>query len=109
MATNQRYTHGHHIALTADKDITSGQAVIIGDISGVAQTAAKTGEKVTIWRDGSYELEVDGTLTVGQTVYIKTADNTLTATASGNKPFGYALTPNASGKGLVEVLVRGNS
>lgn len=109
MATNQRYTHGHHIALTADKDIKSGQAVLIGEISGVAQTTAKTGEKVTIWRDGSYELEVDGTLTVGQAVYIKAADNTLTATVGTNKLFGYALTPNASGKGLVEVLVRGNS
>lgn len=109
MATNQRYTHGHHIALPAPKEINSGDPVLIGDISGVAQTSAKTGEKVTLWRDGSYDLEVDGALTVGQAVYIKAADSTLTATASGNKLFGYALTPNASGKGTVEVLVRGNS
>ncbi len=108
MATNQKYTHGKHIALTADKDYASGAPVIIGDISGVAQTAAKTGEQVTIWRDGSYDVEVDGALTLGQAVYITTA-GALTATVGSNKLFGYALAAKTSGKGIVEVLVRGNS
>lgn len=108
MATNQKYTQGKHIALTADKEYASGAPVIIGEISGVAQTAAKTGEKVTIWRDGSYDLEVDGALTVGQAVYITTA-GALTATVGSNKVFGYALATKTTGKGIVEVLVRGNS
>lgn len=109
MAKNQRYTHGAHIALTADKAVESGAPVLIGEISGVAQTTAKVGEKVTVWRDGSYDLEVTGTTTEGQAVYIVAADNTLTTTASGNKLFGYALAASASGKSIVEVLVRGNS
>ena len=100
---NQRYTHGLHIALTAPADIESGQPVHIGQFVGVAAISAKAGERVTVWRDGSYDLTVVGALTEGQAVYIK-ADSTLTATASGNYPFGAAVTAKAAGTGIAEVV-----
>lgn len=70
MAKNQRYTHGKHIALTATEAVESGGPVKIGQVVGVAQTKAATGEKVTIWLDGSYDLTVTGSLTEGQAVHI---------------------------------------
>lgn len=103
MAKNQRYTHGKHISLTATKAVESGAPVKIGQFVGVAQTKAAVGEKVTIWLDGSYDVTVVGALTEGQAVYIKEADNTLTATATGNFPYGAAITAKATGSGIAEV------
>ena len=51
---------------------------------------------MALWLDGSYELEVTGALVEGQAVYIKN-DGTLTATVSGNHPFGTALAAKGSG------------
>lgn len=102
MAKNQRYTHNKHIALTADKAIESGSPVKIGQYVGVAQTKAAVGEKVTVWLDGSYDVTVTGAVSEAGIVYIK-ADNTLTATASGNYPFGVANAAKAAGSGVVEV------
>ena len=102
MATNQRYTHNDHIALTADKAYTSGQPVKIGQYVGVSLTTVAKGEKVSLWLDGSWTLEVDGALTEGQAVYIK-PDGTLTATAAGASPYGLANAPKGAGKGPAEV------
>lgn len=103
MAKNQRYTHNRHIALTALVDTVSGQPVKIGQYVGVAQTSAKAGEEVTIWLDGSYDVTVAGAVSEAGIVYIKASDNTLTATATGNFPFGVANAAKASGTGVVEV------
>ena len=102
MAKNQRYTHNRHIALTADKAIESGSPVKIGQYVGVAQTKAAAGEKVTVWLDGSYDVTVSGAVAEAGIVYIK-GDNTLTATATGNYPFGVANASKATGSGVVEV------
>lgn len=103
MAKNQRMPHGKHIALTATKAVESGAPVKIGQFVGVAQIKAAIGEDVTIWLDGSYDLTVTGALTEGQAVYIKESDNTLTATATGNFPFGVAVTAKGTGSGIAEV------
>lgn len=89
MAKNQRYTHNIHISVTAPRDVTSGDPVIVGQYAGVAKFTAKQGERVTIWLDGSYTLQVAGAITEGALVYLKT-DNTLTTTATGAKAFGIA-------------------
>ncbi|MBG6085820.1 DUF2190 family protein [Zhihengliuella flava] len=102
MALNQRYTHNDHIALTALANTESGSPVKIGQYVGVAQTTADTGDKVTIWLNGSYELTVSGALAEGQIVYIN-GSNGLTATASGNFPFGVANTAKGTGSGIAEV------
>lgn len=103
MAKNQRYTHNRHIALTADKAVESGSPVKIGQYVGVAQTKAAVGEKVTVWLDGSYDVTVSGAVSEAGIVYIKASDNTLTATATGNYPFGVANAAKATGSGVVEV------
>ena len=104
MAQNQRYTHNRHIALIADKDVVTEQAVKIGQYVGVAQTSAKAGEKVTLWLDGSYDLTVSGAVAnQGAIIYIKASDNSLTTTRAGNFEFGVANGTKAAGSGVVEV------
>lgn len=103
MALNQRYTEAKHIALTAPADIESGAPVQIGQFVGVAQTTATKGEKVTVWLDGSYDLTVDGAVTEGQLVNIKT-DGTLT-TGTGT-PFGIAVVATAAA-GTAEIAPLG--
>lgn len=102
MAKNQRYTHNRHIALTASAAITSGQPVKIGQYVGVAQTTAASGENVTVWLDGSYDVTVTGATSEGGIVYIKT-DNTLTTTTTGAYPFGVANGDKTAAAGVVEV------
>lgn len=101
MAKNQRYPENKHIALVADKDYTAGQPLAIGAYCGVALTSAKTGERVTVWLDGSWTIEVTGALTVGQVVYL-TGAGALTATA-GDTPWGVANEAKSSGAGDAEV------
>lgn len=105
MALNQRYTHFKHIAVTATGDTESGDPVVVGQIAGVAQTSAKEGELVTIWLDGSYDIEVTGAVTQGQAVYL-TGANKLTAT-QGDKFFGVAAAAKGSGSDIVEVAPAG--
>lgn len=103
MAKNQRYTNALHISVTAPRDIKSGDPVRVGSICGVAQIDAKSGEKVTIWLDGSYDLQVTGALaTEGLPVYI-TNSGALNTTATGNYLFGIALGTKAAAAGPVEV------
>lgn len=106
---NQNYAHADHIAITAPTGgTTSGAPVRIGSLAGVAVTTQPEGARVAIWLDGSYQLEVAGALTQGQIVYIKT-DRTLTATGTGNHPFGTALVAKGSGTGPAEVALFGNN
>lgn len=101
MAMNQLYTENKHIALTADKDYKSGQPAAIGAYRGVVLADAKEGERVTIWLDGSYRIEVTGALTVGQVVYLG-SNGALTATA-GATAWGVANDTKTSGAAEVEV------
>ena len=100
---NQRYTHNKHIALTAPAGgAVSGNPYKIGQYVGVAATSAPAGEKFTLWLDGSYDLPVTGAVTEAGPVYIK-GDNTLTATATGNYPFGVANAAKGTGTAPLEV------
>lgn len=103
MATNQAYPNALHISLTAPYDVASGSPVRVGSICGVALIGAKAGEKVTVWLDGSWDLNVSGALaSQGLPVYI-TAAGVLNTTATGNYLFGIALGTKAAAAGPVEV------
>lgn len=103
MAMNQRYSNALHISVTAPYDVASGAPVRVGSICGVAQIAAKAGEKVTIWLDASWDLTVTGALaTEGLPVYITDAGE-LNTTATGNFLFGIALGTKTAAAGPVEV------
>ena len=101
MAKNQLYPENKHIAVVADKDYTSGQPVAIGAYRGVVLVDAKEGDKVTVWLNGSYKIDVAGELTVGQVVYLNSS-GALTATA-GDTVWGVANVAKASGTGPAEV------
>lgn len=101
MAKNQRYAENKHIALTADKDYKSGAPVAIGAYRGVALIDAAEGERVTVWLDGSWAIDVTGALTEGQVVYLA-ANGTLTATA-GDTPWGVANEAKPTGTAAAEV------
>lgn len=106
MAMNQRYTQFKHISVEAPADVASGDPVRVGALAGVAKFDAAEGERVTIWLDGSYEIPVAGALTEGQLVYIK-SDGTLTATATGNNPWGVAAVAKGTGTAPTEVAPLG--
>ena len=86
----------------------SGQPVRVGAIAGVAQIDRQPDGKATVWLDGSHMIDVAGALTEGQVVYIK-SDRTLTATATGNFPFGVAVTAKGTGTGPAEVAPFGHN
>lgn len=102
MAKNQKYPENKHIALTADKDYKSGQPVAIGAYRGVAIIDAAEGDRVTVWLDGSWEIDVAGALTEGQVVYLA-SNGTLTATAGSNAVWGVSNQAKATGTGPAEV------
>lgn len=107
MAMNQRYTNALHITVPAPRDVKSGEPVQVGQISGVAQIDAKAGEKVTIWLDGSWDIEVTGAVAnVGLPVYITSAGK-LNTTAAGNTPWGIALGTKAAAAAPLEVAPLG--
>lgn len=101
MAKNQKYLENKHIALTADKDYTSGQPVAIGAYRGVALVDAKKDERLTVWLDGSWTIDVAGALTEGQVVYLN-GNGALTATA-GTTVWGVSNQAKAAGTGPAEV------
>ncbi|WP_024817092.1 DUF2190 family protein [Arthrobacter sp. 31Y] len=101
---NQRYTHGKHIEVTFPYDRLSGEPVRVGSICGVAVKDTKSGERGTIWLDGSYDLTVTGAVaSEGLPVYI-TAAGALNVTATGNYRFGTALGTKSAAAGPLEVV-----
>lgn len=96
MALNQRYSNALHISIPAPYDVESGAPVQVGGIRGVAVINAAAGEPVTVWLDGSWMLDLDAAVNVGDPVYID-ATGALSATAGGEL-FGIALeTTTAAG------------
>lgn len=97
MATNEVFRDADHITLPVVTGTVSGDAVKVGSLVGVAQTDRDTDGTATVWRKGAFNLPVDAAITVGAPVYIDgdagtTRVTTLTATATDNTLFGYALT-----------------
>ena len=98
MAKNQRYPEAKHISVPAPYDVESGQPVVLGAIRGVAFVTASEGDPVTVWLDGSWDLNVAGAVNVGDTVGATDADTPLTVGGD----FGVALTSTA-GAGIAEI------
>ena len=95
MAKNMRYENALHISVTAPYDVESGDPVAVGLIRGVAIISAKEGERVTVWLDGSWMLEVSDAVNEGDAIFI---DGTGALSLSGGEFFGTALeTTSAAG------------
>ena len=106
---NMGYTHFDTPAIPVPEGTKSGDPVIVGNYAGFALIDRQSDGMATVKLIGSAkDVTVTGALTVGQTVYLKT-DGTLTATATGAKPFGSAVTAKGTGTGPAEVAPFGHN
>ena len=121
MALNEVFKEGIALSLPVPDGTLSGKPLRIGILNAVAQTdeggqtavvngitqiTGGVGNKdnfASVSLVGAWELDVTGTLAVGQAVYI-TGAGALTATSTGNFLFGAAL--RAKGSGLGPVVVK---
>jgi hypothetical protein len=121
VALNEVFKEGIALSLPVPDGTLSGKPLRIGILNAVAQTdeggqtavvngitqiTGGVGNKdnfASVSLVGAWELDVTGTLAVGQAVYI-TGAGALTATSTGNFLFGAAL--RAKGSGLGPVIVK---
>lgn len=110
MARNERFHDAERLSLPVPDGTGSGVAVIVGSIVGVTQTKEGEGGNAnnfaSVWCKGAFDLPVTGAITaVGTPVYIPPAGGAITATATGNTLFGYALATKAAGVGTIPVKI----
>ncbi|WP_159622679.1 DUF2190 family protein [Ruania rhizosphaerae] len=112
MATNEVYRHADHLSLPVIAGTLPGDPVIVGSLKGVAQTKRGEGGNASthasVWLDGAHDFEVDGAIAaVGTPVYYQgdgsTRNPVLSATATDNTLFGYALATKAAAQGPIPV------
>lgn len=103
---------GEHITLTAPAAVSAGDAVLIGDIFGVAQGDAAQDELIVLVRRGVFTLTKTSAQawTAGAKVYWDAANSVVTTTATGNKMIGAAVetaaNPSATGVVLLDGTIR---
>lgn len=109
MALNEVLREAEAIALPVPAGTASGAPVKVGGFVGVTQTAEGGGGNLagyaTVWCEGAYKFTVSfAVANVGDAVYID-SNNALTATASGNTLFGYALNTKGATSGSLTVAI----
>lgn len=108
---NERFRDADHLSLPVPADTPPGAPVIVGSLVGVTATAEGGGGNpdgyASVWRKGSFRIDVAGAVaTVGTPVYINTTGTpSLTATATGNTLFGYALETKGTGTAPIDVAI----
>lgn len=117
MATNQMYADANQFdvpaSAVAPESATSGDAVLVGDLPGVALTDPYTAgdgtSRITVKTNGAYDLPVQASgsaVDYGDRVYITAAGAVTNASGSGNSPFGYALgTVDNASTGIIPVKI----
>lgn len=105
MALNYQ-SAGSILTLTAPASVSSGGVVIIGNISGVAQGSALSGEPVDVAVSGVWRLAKVGAINfaIGVNVYWDTSLKLATDVASGNTKIGTAV--EVAGVDEIDVAVR---
>ncbi len=111
MALNEQFLNADHLSLPVPEGTKSGDPVLAG---GVLPGYAKTNEGeagnaegfASVWTKGAANVPVTGAITaVLQKVYIPAAGGALTATATGNVLWGYALKTKGAGSGVIPVKI----
>ncbi len=88
--------------------VSSGDAVLIGTLFGVAATDAVVGAEVEIATVGVFDLpKAAETLAPGAALYWDTTNSNLTATAEDNELVGVAVAAAASGGALASIRLNG--
>ena len=94
MALNEIYTKADELVFPVASTVKSGNLVQVGQVVGVAQNDAVTGEDgntyATLKLNGVFKLSTLVAVTVGQAVYVTSA-GVINVTASGNKFIGHAI------------------
>jgi predicted RecA/RadA family phage recombinase len=94
MALNEIYKVASELVFPVASTVVSGDLVQVGQVVGVAQQDAVTGEDgntyATLKLDGVFKLTSSAAFTVGANVYLTSA-GVVNATASGNKFIGHAI------------------
>lgn len=100
---------GDSITVPAPADVKSGDLVVVGDLFGVAQFSAASGDPVEIATKGVFGLpKVSAQAwSVGAKVYYVAADKNVSTTATGNTFIGHAteVAANPSDFGAVRLSV----
>lgn len=109
MADNEIYSTLHSVSVPVPADTPAGVPVRIGSLNGFTEGAegglvGTVEGYATVNFDGAFKVDVAGALTKGQAVYITSA-NALTATATGNFPFGVSLSDKGTGTGPAVIAV----
>jgi len=111
MARNEQFLNADHLSLPVPEGTKSGDAVLAGGVlPGYAKTGRGEGgndpDRASVWTKGAANVPVTGAITaVLQKVYIPPAGGALTATATGNTLWGYALETKGSGVGVIPVKI----
>ena len=110
MATNEHFLNADHLSLPVPQSTPSGTPVIVGAIVGYTKTAEGEGGNAdgyaSVWTKGAAKVSVTGAIAaVGTPVYIPNSGGALTATATGNTVWGYALATKGSGAGVIPVKI----
>jgi predicted RecA/RadA family phage recombinase len=95
MAINEIYKDGNELVLPVASTVKSGNLVQVGQLIGVAQNDAVTGQDgntyATLKMNGVFKFTTSVAVTVGAAVYVTSA-GVINVTASGNKFIGHAVT-----------------
>lgn len=99
---------GDTITVAAPANVVGGAGVLVGDIFGVAQYSAASGEPVEIKTVGVWEMaktSAQAWATVGLKLYWDAANGLVTSTASTHKLIGVnvAVAANPSATGVVRL------
>lgn len=100
---------GDTLTLIAPADVSSGDVVEVGNIIGVANGDALTGEAVDVDTVGVFELPKVSALAIGAgaAVYYDDATGLVNTTSSGNTKLGVAITAAANPSAAVKVRLNG--
>lgn len=108
MALNEIYKLADELVFPVASTVVSGDLVQVGQIVGVAEQDAITGEDgntyATLKLTGAFKFDTEDTISVGAKVYVSSA-GVVTSTATSNKLIGHAI---KAGTGYVVVRLAQN-
>ena len=105
-----KYGGGNKVELTPPSaGYRAGQVVVVGKLVGVCPVDAEEGRLVGLAIDGNFDGDAvaSESWAVGATLYVIPGTNrgTLTATATGNEFFGYAISPKVAGQTIARACL----
>ena len=99
---------GNRVTLVAAAVTTSGRAILIGSLFGIAESAAAIGDPLVLAMNGIYDLPKTAlqAWTVGQLIYWDVATSRVTNVVATNKLVGVAVLAVGAGAGETTGRVR---